>query len=169
MTSKGSDSLLGIKRGKSVKNCQKHVFIWANRSILRAIYLNYDPINQVTIIHGWEFTLTLFCSKWLILKIGESNFAQGWSFLKSDKSKLLTVALYSERFWAKEWRAKERRAVIGTLSIIVILAFIAKHTFIAMHTIIVMLSIIVAIAISAILLNVIFAIHSINTVQSFQL
>ena len=72
-------------------------------------------------------------------------------------------------FERKSEEQKQRRAVIGTLSIIVILAFIAKHTFIAMHTIIVMLSIIVAIAISAILLNVIFAIHSINTVQSFQL
>ena len=114
MTSKGSDSLLGIKRGKSVKNCQKHVFIWANRSFLRAIYLNYDPINQVTIIHGWEFTLTLFCSKWFILKIGESNFAQGWSFLKSKKRENCSQLLFNlSDFERKSEEQKSEEQLLG--------------------------------------------------------
>ena len=36
------------------------------------------------------------------------TIAHGRSFLKSNASKSLTVALYGEQFWVKEWRAKDR-------------------------------------------------------------
>ena len=67
--SEGSDSILGIKRGKSVKNIQKIQIFWANSSFFAS-----DSLES--------WTNQSHCS-----------------FLRS---KLLTVALQFELFWAKE-------------------------------------------------------------------
>ena len=95
--SNGSNSLKGIKKGKSVKNCQKHnenyEYFPANR-----LFFESERAKVWFSLKKWanpschsllksDLLLSLFC------KERRERFAWGRSFLKSNESELLTVAL----------------------------------------------------------------------------
>ena len=69
---------------------------------------------------GWKFALWFFVqmAHFLWVKEQNSNFFReslSCSFLRSDVIKLLTVALQSEQFWAKELRLNVRKSEVPTL------------------------------------------------------
>ena len=85
------DLLLGIKKGKTVKNCQKHT---------QNIFKN---LSKSLVFCEWKSNLLVNKSKSLTLvfsKVQGEWFAHS-CFFKSDMSDLLTVTL-----WATEQRAK---------------------------------------------------------------
>ena len=79
---KESDSLLGIKKGKAVKNCQTHgenkKIFQANHSFLRAKEQKCDSLSKKEWITHITLCLRVICSC--------------HSFVKSDKSDSLTFS-----------------------------------------------------------------------------
>ena len=94
-----SNSLLGRKRGKSVKkNCQKHMkkmIFFSELLVLESICSNYLLITHITLFYRATraiFSRSLFCHE------RPERIAHGRSFVKSDESNCLTVAPFKERW-----------------------------------------------------------------------
>ena len=89
----GSDSLLGIKRGKTVKNCKKSM---KNISFLCKIAQeqNQEQITQVTIFKDRRERFAHYCS----LVMSTEQITHGCSFVKSNKSDWLKVTLFKEQW-----------------------------------------------------------------------
>ena len=96
------NSLLVIKGGKAVKNCQTHswkIWIWpANCLFFLSKRANHKPIT-----HKSDSLALLFSKEQGVW------FVHSRSFAKINESDKLRIALLKEQFGAKERRSKEGR------------------------------------------------------------
>ena len=94
----GSNLLLGLKRGKTVKNCQKHgdnytFFQWIAGFFKVKEKITSESLTLSYLKSGKNHLLSsIFC------KERREWFSHGGSFIKSDKSDSLTVTLFKERW-----------------------------------------------------------------------
>ena len=84
MKSDGSASLLGIKKGKSVKYCQKQTknmifFARANGSFFGAIYSNHEQITYVALFYRATRAIRSF----VMTHERPERIAHGRSFVKT--------------------------------------------------------------------------------------